>query len=78
MCIEAFFNAYKLRSIMKKILFLFLCMFYTSILFAQTIEWSKGFGGTDDDELVEIHQTNDGGYILGDSSNINRLSFRIL
>ncbi|MBP9882027.1 MAG: T9SS type A sorting domain-containing protein [Chitinophagales bacterium] len=29
------------------------------------IIWDKRFGGTEDDELIEIHQTNDEGYILG-------------
>jgi hypothetical protein len=31
-------------------------------------QWDKDFGGTDDDVLYSLHQTTDGGYILGGSS----------
>lgn len=32
------------------------------------IEWQNMIGGDDDDKLYEVHQTSDGGYILGGSS----------
>ncbi|MEO8088328.1 MAG: T9SS type A sorting domain-containing protein [Bacteroidota bacterium] len=31
-------------------------------------QWDKTFGGTDSDKLNSIHQTSDGGYVLGGSS----------
>jgi hypothetical protein len=33
------------------------------------IEWQKTYGGSGDNELYVIHQTNDGGYIAGGNSN---------
>lgn len=59
---------------MKSIIFFFagiLCAI--SSLFAQTpaIEWQKTIGGSDYDALLSLQQTNDGGYILGGSSDSN-------
>jgi hypothetical protein len=33
------------------------------------LQWQKTFGGTSDDELVALCETNDGNYILGGNSN---------
>ncbi len=35
---------------------------------AGTVEWDRGIGGTDDDRPKAIHQTADGGYIVGGTS----------
>lgn len=35
------------------------------------IEWQKTCGGNEDEELYAIHQTQDGGYIVGGNSNSN-------
>lgn len=35
------------------------------------IQWQKTIGGNGDDQLNDIYQTNDGGYILGGESNSN-------
>ncbi|QMU27545.1 GEVED domain-containing protein [Adhaeribacter radiodurans] len=51
---------------------LLLLLAFTGIipnLLAQDKEWDKTFGGTGDDYLPYIRQTNDGGYILGGWSN---------
>lgn len=34
-----------------------------------TIEWQKTYGGNQDEQLYAIHQTKDGGYIVGGNSN---------
>ncbi|QRR01440.1 CBM96 family carbohydrate-binding protein [Dyadobacter sandarakinus] len=36
-----------------------------------TKEWDKTFGGSGFDELIAVHQTRDGGYILGGRSDSN-------
>ncbi len=38
---------------------------------AGVIEWQNVIGGTGTDELRDIHQTSDGGYIIGGTSNSN-------
>ncbi len=35
------------------------------------LEWQKTYGGTEDDKAFAIHQTIDGGYIVGGHSNSN-------
>ena len=59
---------------MKSIIFFFAGILCTlSPLFAQApaIEWQKTIGGSDYDALLSLQQTNDGGYILGGSSDSN-------
>ncbi len=48
---------------------LFIALF--SFSNAQEIEWQNTIGGNDQDRLYSIHQTTDGGYILGGSSKSN-------
>jgi hypothetical protein len=48
-----------------------LLFFSVSTMFAQEIEWQKTIGGSDNDQLYSIHQTIDGGYILGGNSASN-------
>ncbi|MBC8045965.1 MAG: T9SS type A sorting domain-containing protein [Fimbriimonadaceae bacterium] len=59
-----------------KNLFLFsFSIFVHQLLVAQiippAIEWQIAIGGTGSDEVVSIKQTNDGGYIVGGTSNSN-------
>ncbi|MDR6922171.1 T9SS type A sorting domain-containing protein [Chryseobacterium sp. 2987] len=56
---------------MKYFKFIFFSVMISSGLPAQnnTIEWQKSFGGSRMEQSPDIHQTNDGGYIIAGSSN---------
>ncbi|QMU29523.1 T9SS type A sorting domain-containing protein [Adhaeribacter radiodurans] len=47
-------------------------IFFSSISFAQNIQWDKTLGGSEDDRLRVVQQTSDGGYILGGFSESNK------
>ncbi len=58
---------------MKKHLLLTAIISFLLPLFSlsQVIEWQNTIGGSDIDQLYSIHQTTDGGYILGGTSDSN-------
>lgn len=58
---------------MKYFKYVFSFLLISSSLSAQTnpIEWQNSYGGNRNDQVPDIHQTSDGGYIIAGSSNSN-------
>ncbi len=55
-----------------KIIFILSQFFFSTVLFSQTPptkQWDKRFGGNLSDEIHDIQQTSDGGYIIGGLSS---------
>jgi hypothetical protein len=63
----------KTTTLLSRLMLLFLCFFFYTILFAQSPlkQWDRTFGGVGMDELRSLQQTKDAGYILGGSSTSN-------
>jgi hypothetical protein len=55
------------KGLLCKLIFI-LCI-NSYCVFSQDIEWQNTIGGSGDDKLFSIHQTSDGGYILGGASD---------
>ncbi len=50
---------------------MFILNIYSSTVFSQVIEWQNTIGGSDREEVFEVQQTSDGGYIIGGMSSSN-------